>query len=110
MLVYNPNIPDIIQQLYPSLSLAEVEVWSNWVRRQPNYHIAQVGKAGCVVKYYDQEDPPWYRIGLEVAWWGHGRDAVRALKQGRLWAKLKGAHLFGYSLQGDLYTTRWRRL
>ena len=99
-----------VQQLYPSLSERECEAWLAWARQQSNYHICRVGQAGCITKYYDQIDPPWKRVAHEVAWWGYGRDAVRALHRGMDWARLQGATDFGYSLAPHYEIVKWRRL
>ena len=104
------RIEQAIQQLYPSLNHTECAAWLEWALRQSEYSLFTVRDAACVVKVYDSIDPPWQRMALEVVWCGIGRDAVRALHRGMDWARLKGATLFGYSLQHDLSTTRWRKL
>lgn len=104
------DVPAIIQQLYPSLSPIECQAWLEWTYTQPHYYHAIVGHAGCIVKVYNQTDPPWLRVAQEVAWWGHGRQAVRALHRGMDWARLQGAQMFGYSLAPHLDVVKWRRL
>ena len=91
----NESISRAIQQLYPSLDPEKAQHWLAWALQQPDYYLARVGQAVCVVKVYDQVDPPWLRVAHEVAWWGHGRDAVRALHRGMAWARLRGATQFG---------------
>lgn len=102
-----PNFNDAIQQLWPSLDPIEGNLWFQWVATQPNYHIDTIGQATCVTKVFDQEDPPWLRVAQEVCWWGHGRDAVRALHRGMDWARLQGAQLYGYSLAPRLDLMKW---
>jgi hypothetical protein len=104
------DVPAAIQQLYPGLSVGECTGWLNWVEHQPDYYIARVGKAVCITKVYNQIDPPWLRVAHEVAWWGTGRDAVRALHRGMAWARLKGATHYGYSLVPHLDIVKWRVL
>ena len=99
-----------INQLYPSLPLEDACAWVQWIMTQSNYRLFTVGKSVCIVKVYDQIDPPWTRVAHEVAWWGHGRDAVRSLHRGMDWARLQGASLFGYSLAPQLGIVKWRRL
>ena len=77
-----PNLEPAIQQLYPSLSLRECNLWLQWLATQPHYHIDTIGEATCITKVFNQEDPPWLRVAQEVAWWGHGRDVVRVLHRG----------------------------
>lgn len=107
---YHIHIPTVLQQLYPNLPIPEVHAWFQWVVTQPNYKLYQIQHAGCVVKVYNQIDPPWLRVAQEVAWWGHGRDAVRVLHRGMDWARLQGATLFGYSLAPHYDRMRWRTL
>ncbi len=99
-----------VAQLYPSLSIPECQAWLEWVSTRPDYDIAIVGEAVCVTKVYDQVDPPWLRVAQEVAWWGHGRDAVRALHRGMDWARLQGAVQYGYSLAPQYEMLRWKPL
>ena len=105
-----PNLEPAIQQLYPSLNLRECTQWLEWLSTQPDYYIATVGEATCISKVFDQVDPPWQRVAQEVCWWGHGRDAVRALQRGRDWARLQGAILYGYSIAPHYHTLRWKTL
>lgn len=112
-MVLKPNLPNLepaIQQLYPSLSLKECTAWLLWLSTQPDYYISTVGDATCITKVFDQVDPPWLRVAQEVCWWGHGRDAARALQRGMGWARLQGAVMYGYSLAPRLDVLRWRRL
>ena len=105
-----PSLIPAIQQLYPSLNLQECNAWLEWLSTQPDYYIATVGQATCISKVYNQIDPPWLRVAQEVAWWGHGREAVRALQRGMDWARLQGASHYGYSLAPRLDIMRWRPL
>jgi len=50
------------------------------------------------------------RVAQEVAWWGHGRQAVRALQRGMEWAALQGATLYGYSLAPNYHLLKWKSL
>lgn len=104
------NVASIVQQLYPSLSVEECTNWVSWIATQPNYHIDEIGHAGCISKVYSQTDPPWLHVAQEVAWWGHGKAAVRALHHGMDWARLQGATLYGYSLAPHYLVFTWRRL
>ena len=104
------NVQAAIDQLYPRLSAEECSLWLAWASTQPDYYIAIVGQAVCISKVYNQVDPPWQRVAQEVAWWGHGRDAVRALHRGMDWARLQGASLYGYSLAPRFDTMKWRKL
>lgn len=106
----HPIVSETITQLYPNLSPEECEEWAAWTLSQPNYYWARVGKSVCVVKVYNQPDPPWLRVAHEVAWNGYGRDAVRALHRAMDWAKLRGATMFGYSLAPRLDIVKWRKL
>lgn len=99
-----------IQQSGLTLSHPEVCNWAYWTLTQPDYYWAVVGKAGCIVKVTDQIDPPWQRVAHEAAWWGHGKDAVRALHRGMDWARLQGAIRFGYSVAPRLDLIKWRKL
>ena len=107
-------IPDYIlgaiEQLYPDLSPKDCHAWLEWTATQLDYYQAKVGQSVCVVKVYNHVDPPWKRVAHEVAWWGHGRDAVRALHRGMDWARLQGAEMFGYSLAPHLDIVKWRKL
>lgn len=105
-----PNFAEGIKQLYPSLLLPEVLAWYDYISTQPDYDIAQVGQAVCITKVFNQIDPPWLRVAQEVAWWGHGRDVVRALQRGMDWARLQGAQYYGYSLAPELTVVKWRPL
>ena len=99
-----------LAQLYPTLSPHECQAWANWTLTQDNYYWVRVGEAVCGVKVYTQIDPPWLTVAQEVAWWGTGRDAVRALHRAMDWARLQGATMFGYSLAPNLGTITWRKL
>ena len=99
-----------IAQLWPGLSVVECTQWLEWAETQPDYYVTTIGAATCVSKVYDQTDPPWLRIAQEVAWWGHGRDAVRVLHRSIDWARLQGAVLYGYSLAPRLDLVKWRVL
>lgn len=105
-----PDMAPAVAQLYPSLSVAECTEWIAWVSQQPDYYIVTIGESTCVSKVYNQSDPPWLRVAQEVAWWGKGREAVRALHRSMDWARLQGATLYGYSLAPDYYTVRWKEL
>ena len=99
------------QQLSPEIPVQHCAAWAKYTLMHPeSYYWAVVGKAGCIVKVYDQSDPPWKKVAQEVCWWGSGRDAVRSLHRGMDWARLQGAELFGYALAPDYLTTKWRRL
>lgn len=100
----------IIEQLWPGFPVEQVQAWLDWVPTQPDYCIYRVGQAGCVAKVYVMPDPPHLRLAQEVAWWGHGRDAVRALHRCIDWARLQGATRFGYSLAPHYHLTKWKRL
>lgn len=100
----------IVQQLWPGFPVEECHAWVQWVATQPQYCTYRVGSAGCIAKVYVLEDPPYLRLAQEVAWWGHGREAVRALHRSMDWARLKGATLFGYSLAPNYLITKWKRL
>lgn len=107
------NLPDMhaaVQQLYPSLNVDECNAWLDWLATQPDYHIDTVGHATCITKVFNQVDPPWLRVAQEVCWWGHGRDAVRAIQRGMDWARLQGASHYGYSLAPRLDLVRWKTL
>ena len=104
------SVQAAITQLYPSLSVVECTAWLLWASEQPDYYITTIGQATCVTKVFNQVDPPWLRVAQEVAWWGHGKDAVRALHRGMDWARLQGAVLYGYSLMPDLTITKWKQL
>ena len=104
------SVPAAINQLYPGLSLYECQAWLDWVQTQPDYYVSTIGQATCVTKVFNQVDPPWLRVAQEVAWWGHGRDAVRALQRGMDWARLQGASMYGYSLAPRLDILRWKQL
>ena len=106
----NQVVGGAIEQLYRGLSIDECRAWLLWAAIQPNYYISSIGSAVCVTKVYTMEDPPWLRVGQEVAWWGHGRDAVRVLQRGMDWARLKGAVRYGYSLAPRLDVVKWRLL
>jgi hypothetical protein len=101
---------DGINQLYPGLSVQECSLWLEWVYTQPDYYVSTIGQSTCITKVYDQVDPPWLRVAQEVAWWGHGRDAVRVLRRGMDWARLQGAVMYGYSLAPHYDILRWRKL
>ena len=104
------DVPKIVAQLYPSLSAEQCEAWVMAISTRPDYYIVDMPDAGCIVKVYNQSDPPWLRVAHETAWWGHGRHAVRALHRGMDWARLQGATHFGYSLVPHLDVVKWRRL
>lgn len=104
------SVQAAINQLYPGLSVQECTAWLLWVMEQPDYYVAVVGQSTCITKVFNQVDPPWLRVAQEVAWWGTGRDAVRALHRGMEWARLQGATVFGYSLAPQLNTVYWREL
>lgn len=106
----HPYVQAAVDQVMPEVDAREFQAWVAWTTTQPNYYMARVGNSTCIAKVYTQIDPPWYRVGQEVAWCGSGRDAVRSLKRCMDWAKLQGAVLFGYSLLPDLNTFKWRRL
>ena len=110
LILLNQVVEGAINQLYCGLSIEECREWLIWVAGQPNYYINSIGSAVCVTKVYDMEDPPWLRVGQEVAWWGYGREAVRVLQRGMDWARLKGAVQYGYSLAPHLDVVKWRLL
>lgn len=104
------EVQQAIDQLAPGLPLDEISCWFDWVEQQPDYYISTVGQAHCVTRVVDTIDPPWQRVAIEVAWWGHGRDAVRALHRGMEWAKLQRAVKYAYSLIPRLDILYWRVL
>lgn len=106
----HPYILGAVEQIYPGLDPEAFQAWAHWTTTQPNYYAARVGDSTCIVKVYDQIDPPWHRVAQEVAWCGHGKDAVRALHRGMDWARLQGAVAFGYSLAPRLDIVKWRSL
>lgn len=105
-----PNIAAGITQLHPGLSIPECTAWMQWVLQQPDYYVTTIGDSTCVTKVFNQIDPPWYRMAQEVAWWGHGRDAVRTLHRSMNWARLQGALYYGYSLAPRLTLVKWKPL
>lgn len=106
----DPYILQALDQVYSDVDPVEFQAWVQWTQTQPDYYHARVGSSTCIVKVYNQIDPPWKRVACEVAWCGRGRDAVRALHRGMDWARLQGAELFGYSLAPHLDTMKWRTL
>lgn len=104
------HIPSVIAQLYPGLPLDKSEAYLEVIMQRPDYYVTEIKDAGCIVKVYNQSDPPWLRVAHEVCWWGHGKQAVRALHRGMDWARLQGATYFGYSLVPHLDVVKWRRL
>lgn len=109
-LLMSNDVQRAIDQLYPGLPLNECIAWLDWVKTQRDYYVVTIGQATCVTKVYDQLDPPWLRVAQEVAWWGHGRDAVRVLQRGMDWARLQGASHYGYALAPDVKSVHWREL
>lgn len=106
----DPYILKALEQVYSDVDPEEFQAWVHWTLTQPDYYMARVGDSTCIVKVYNQPDPPWKRVAHEVAWCGHGRDAVRALHRGMAWAKLQGATMFGYSVLPRLDIVKWRTL
>lgn len=104
------SVKAAISQLYPGLPVRECTAWLLWAMEQPDYYVTSIGQSTCVTRVYNQVDPPWLRVAQEVAWWGHGKDAVRVLHRGMDWARLQGATLYGYSLAPQLTIMKWKVL